>query len=168
MPVGTRSSWVWKWQCQQVIWQWKWDKCKEEFQEEIFRGKFDWSHYMSRRHCYQLYMQVANILPDPFPIPLFRKSTMDSLEQKKYTTDDRKYMIRVLSTMILTHVEKATMNDCAQVSKALTRRYPFLGDYVSVVHVGEANHIWNMYQLRNRCLRFNRFHTRISLALNVS
>ena len=81
------------------------------------------------------YMQVANILPDPFPIPLFRKSTIDSLEQKKYTTDDRKYMVRVLSTMILTHVQRATMNDCAQVSKALTRKYPFLGDYVSVICV---------------------------------
>ena len=62
-------------------------------------------------------MQIANILSDPFPIPLFRKSTMDSLEQKKYTTDDRKYMVRVLSTMILTHVQRATMNDCAQVSR---------------------------------------------------
>ena len=32
------------------------------------------------------YMQIANILPDPFPISLYRKSTMDSFEQK-YTTD---------------------------------------------------------------------------------
>lgn len=65
-------------------------------------------------------VQVANKLPDPFPIPLFRKSTMDALEQKKYTTDDRKYMIRVLSTMMLTYVQRATMNDCACVCKALT------------------------------------------------
>ncbi len=54
-------------------------------------------------------IQVANTLPEPFPIPLFRKMTMDALAQKRYTTDDRKYMIRVLSTMILTHVEKVQM-----------------------------------------------------------
>ena len=77
------------------------------------------------------YPYVTNKLPEPFPIPLFRKVTMDALAQKRYTTDDRKYMIRVLSTMILTHIEKATMSDCANVSKALTLKYPFLGDYVS-------------------------------------
>ena len=79
----------------------------------------------------QKFMQVTNKLPEPFPIPLFRKVTMDALAQKRYTTDDRKYMIRVLSTMILTHIEKSTMSDCANVSKALTLKYPFLGDYVS-------------------------------------
>jgi len=53
------------------------------------------------------------------------------LEDKKYTTDDRKYMVRVLATMLLASVEKATMGDCATVAQALTAKYPFLGDYVS-------------------------------------
>ena len=60
---------------------------------------------------------------------------MDALEQKKYTTDDLKYMFRVLLTMMLTYVQKATMNDCANVCKELTRKYPFLGDHVCIVHL---------------------------------
>ena len=55
---------------------------------------------------------------------------MKSLVAKKYTIDDRKYMVRVLATMILTHIENASMEDCAEVSKALVLKYPFLGDYV--------------------------------------
>ena len=106
-------------------------KCQIEAQKKILRGKFDVSITCAG---ITVCVQVANKLPDPFPIPLFQKSSMDALEQK-YTTDDRKYMIRVVSTMMLTYVQRATMNDCACVCKPLTRKYPFLGDYLSVVHL---------------------------------
>ena len=67
---------------------------------------------------------------------------MDALEQKKYTRNDRKYMVRVVSMMILTYVERATMTDCANVCKALTRKYPFLGDYISVGLVYTCRTAW--------------------------
>ena len=41
-------------------------------------------------------------------------------------------MIRVLSTMILIHVSKASMHDCKHVGKALIRKFPFLKEYVSL------------------------------------
>ena len=45
--------------------------------------------------------------------------------------DDRKYMVRVLGTMILLHLSRASTTDCDQVAKALIRKFPFLKEYVS-------------------------------------
>ena len=42
-------------------------------------------------------------------------------------------MVRVLSTMILTHVSKASVHDCEQVGKALVKKFPFLKEYVSLI-----------------------------------
>ena len=42
-------------------------------------------------------------------------------------------MVRVLSTMILTHVTKAATNDCDHVGKALVRKLPILKEYVSLI-----------------------------------
>lgn len=42
-------------------------------------------------------------------------------------------MVRVLSTMILTHVSKASVHDCEHVGKALVRKFPFLKEYVSLM-----------------------------------
>jgi hypothetical protein len=43
-----------------------------------------------------------------FPISTFRKYTQARLLSKQYTPDDRKYMVSVLATMLLTYVEKAS------------------------------------------------------------
>ena len=78
------------------------------------------------------YLQsTAKLLPDPFPIPIFRRGTEEALKNKKFDLDDRRYMVRVLATMLLTYVQHASMRDCEVVAKSLIRKYPFLGDFVS-------------------------------------
>ncbi|XP_065890195.1 uncharacterized protein [Dysidea avara] len=73
----------------------------------------------------------SNSLPDPFPIPVFRQTTEQNLVKKDLYPDDRRYMVRVLSTMILAHVSKASVHDCEQVGKALVQKFPFLKEYHS-------------------------------------
>ena len=58
-------------------------------------------------------------LPDIFIVPLFRKSTEENLAKKVFYPDDRKYMVQVLATTILSHVSRASMKDCEIVAKAL-------------------------------------------------
>ena len=71
-------------------------------------------------------------LPDPFPIPHFRDHTQKKLENKQFDSDDRKYMVRVLATMLLAHVSRPTMKECEHVARALVQKYPFLDEYVSI------------------------------------
>ena len=67
-------------------------------------------------------------MPDPFSIPTFRKTTEDNLKKHVLTDTDRKYMVQTLSTVLMTHVARTTMSDCLHVSKALHRRFGFLGN----------------------------------------
>ena len=69
-------------------------------------------------------------VPDPFPIPTFRKHTQARLLAKQLTPDDRKYMVTVLGTMLLTYVEKASKRQCLGVAQSLVRKYPFLKEPV--------------------------------------
>lgn len=46
-------------------------------------------------------MQPSKV-PDPFPIPTFRKHTQARLLAKQLTPDDRKYIVTVF-TMLLTY-----------------------------------------------------------------
>ena len=55
----------------------------------------------------------------------------ESLGEKKLSHDDRKYMCRVLGTVLQTHVQKPSMKHCEIVAKALVRKFPFLKEYVS-------------------------------------
>lgn len=70
-------------------------------------------------------------VPDPFPIPTFRDSTESNLAEGKVANDDRKYMVRVLATMLCTYVQKPRMNDCSIVAASLLRKYSFLKESVS-------------------------------------
>ena len=54
-----------------------------------------------------------------------------SLSKKKLCADDRMYIVRVLATVLLTHVQKPTKRQCEVVAKALVRKFPFLKEYVS-------------------------------------
>ena len=69
--------------------------------------------------------------PDPFPIPMFKQDVEESLEKKKMPNDDRKYMCRVLATVLQTHVQRPSIAHCAIVAKALVRKFPFLKEHVS-------------------------------------
>ena len=65
-------------------------------------------------------------------MPLFRQATEEHLSRKVFYPDDRRYMVRVLATMILSHVSKASVSDSEHVAKALVQKFPFLKEYVSM------------------------------------
>ena len=71
-------------------------------------------------------------LPDPFIVPVFREATEENLKNKIFYPDDRKFIVRVLATMILATGSRATTSDCDHVAKALVRKFPFLKEYVSI------------------------------------
>ena len=60
-----------------------------------------------------------------FPVPLFRRTTEEHLANKIIYPDDRRYMVRVLGTMILSHVSKASTIHCERVGNALVQKFPF-------------------------------------------
>lgn len=61
---------------------------------------------------------------------MFRRSTQDKLDKKRFADDDRRHMISVLGHVVCAHIEKATTDDCKIVSEALVRKYPFLKEHV--------------------------------------
>ena len=71
--------------------------------------------------------------PDPFPVPMFKQDVEESLAKKIFTDDDRKYICRVLATMLQTYVQRPSIKQCEIVAKALVREFPFLKEYVSFV-----------------------------------
>lgn len=70
-------------------------------------------------------------VPNPFPIPQFRHHTQLNLEKGVLVDDDRKYIVSVLGTVLLTYVQRASRKDCLVVAESLIRRFPFLKDPVS-------------------------------------
>ena len=67
---------------------------------------------------------------DPFPVPMFKQDVEESLAEKKFTDDDRKYMCRVLATVLQTHVQRPSIKQCEIVAKALVRKFPFFVSFV--------------------------------------
>lgn len=45
--------------------------------------------------------------------------------------DDRKYIVRVLATMLCTHMQRPGMKHCAIVAESLLRKHNFLKESVS-------------------------------------
>ena len=58
---------------------------------------------------------------------MFKQDVEESLGRKKLTNDDRKYMCRVLATVLQTHVQRPSVAHCEIV------KFPFLKEYVSPV-----------------------------------
>ena len=69
-------------------------------------------------------------VPDPFPIPVFRAHTQHSLDKKKLADDDRKYIVRVLATMLCTYIPRPAKKHCEIVAKSLVKKYEFLKEHV--------------------------------------
>ena len=61
---------------------------------------------------------------------MFKQDVEDSLA-RKLANDDRKYMCRVLATVLQTYVQRPSVAHCEVVAKALVRKFPFLKEYVS-------------------------------------
>ncbi len=72
------------------------------------------------------------MIPNPFPVPMFREITEDNLSKCKVGEDDHKYMVRVLATLLSTYyVRHPSMRDCGVVAKSLLRKFSFLKESVS-------------------------------------
>lgn len=76
-------------------------------------------------------MLDVQVTPNPFPIPMFRVDTQASLKERRIGDDDRRYMIRVLATVLCTYVQRPSMRDCEIVAKSLVAKYSFLKEHVS-------------------------------------
>ena len=64
-------------------------------------------------------------------MPMLKIDVEESLSDRKLCADDRKYTVRVLATVLLTHVQKPSKRQCEIVAKSLVRKFPFLKEYVS-------------------------------------
>lgn len=71
------------------------------------------------------------MVPNPFPIPAFREATEKNLADGRVPPDDRKYIVRTLATMLLTYIQRPSMNDCGIVAQSLLCKYSFLKESVS-------------------------------------
>ena len=71
--------------------------------------------------------------PDPFPVPMFKQDVEESLAEKKFTDDDRKYKCCVLGTVLQTYVQRPSIKHCEIVAKAVVRKFPFIKEYVSYI-----------------------------------
>ncbi len=70
-------------------------------------------------------------VPNPFPIPTFRDRTEANLKNCRLADDDRKYMVRTLSTMLCAYKRSPSRNDCWIVANSLIRKFGFLKESVS-------------------------------------
>ena len=64
-------------------------------------------------------------IPDPFPIPIFKEETQNNLKKGCCTNEDCPYMVRTLSTILCTYVQKPTIKDCKIPSQAIADKYTF-------------------------------------------
>ena len=70
-------------------------------------------------------MQKDSLLDD-FIIPKFRASTEVNLSNKLLTDTDRKYVVQTLATVLMTIVQRPSMEQCGMVAKSLIATNPFL------------------------------------------
>lgn len=65
---------------------------------------------------------------------MFRVETEVRLKKKSCTEQDRKYMVQTLTTVMMTYVQRPSLNDCQVVSAALHKKFKFLGGESSEVN----------------------------------
>ena len=64
---------------------------------------------------------------------LHSERKQDSLSEHRLTDGDRIHIVRTMATMMMVHVQRPALKDCLMVSKALYKKYHFLGDADSEV-----------------------------------
>ena len=82
-------------------------------------------------------------MPNPFPIPTFRKETEANFKNKRLDDDDRKYVVRTLATMLCTYVQSPSTTDCEVVAKSLVAVHPFLKQLVMILTSVDFNVYYN-------------------------
>ena len=78
---------------------------------------------------------IQPVTMDTFLVPKFRAATEKNLREKILTDQDRRYIVRTLATILISHVSSPKMSDCAVAGKALVAKYPFLADTGTKPHV---------------------------------
>ncbi len=68
------------------------------------------------------------MLPRHFPIPKFRPNTQHNFDNNLLVDTDRKYVVQTLATMLMTYIQKPSLDNCSSVAKELVQQYPFLKD----------------------------------------
>ena len=81
-------------------------------------------------------------MPVPFEIPTFRKDTEKNLKNKIRTESDRKYIVRTLSTMLMTYVQRPSIDDADVPARYLVKRWPFLKDETGDGQVHVTLHVY--------------------------
>ncbi len=83
------------------------------------------------------------MFPRRFPIPRFRPNTQHNFDNNLLIDSDRKYVVQTLATMLMTYVQKPSLEHCDIVACTLVDKYPFLKDdegdgqvlFLSVIHM---------------------------------
>ena len=75
---------------------------------------------------------------ESFSVPKFRTSTEKNLKEKMISDQDRKYIVRTLATIVMSHVSNPKTSDCAVAAKALVAKYPFLADTGGKPHMSDV------------------------------
>ena len=63
-----------------------------------------------------------------FVLPIFRPETQKNLQAERITERDRRYIVRTLSTMLLSVNPHPSLSDCCVPAQAVVKAYPFLAD----------------------------------------
>lgn len=92
------------------------------------------------------------MLPNPYPIPSFRGETETNLANDILTDSDRKYMVKTLATMLMTYIQRPSLSNCLVVSKALHKKFTFLGDEDSEVMLIRSMNFWALILCKYRIL----------------
>ena len=98
---------------------------------------------------------LQNDLPSPFPVPAFRRSTTKNLEKDVLTDPDRRYMVQTIATVLMTYVQRPSLDHCNAVANSVVDKYPFLKDSIegqvryytieTVVECGADNTVYCLY-----------------------
>ena len=94
---------------------------------------------------------------------------MKNLGKSLLTDPDRKYMIQTVATVLMTYVQRPSLDCCNAVAKSLIDTYPFLKDSVGEGQVRVCMHILSVMYDSKLCnyvvyvTIFNRVYFRVLL-----
>lgn len=109
-------------------------------------------------------------VPQPFPIPKFRPSTEENLQNKILKDTDRKYIVQTLATLLMTHMQRPSLRDCGLVAKALVGKCEFLKDDEGDGEVSEQYSLLMQQKARGNvfCKQYKIVHgTRLCLSILI-
>ena len=82
--------------------------------------------YFALYHIMQIMKWMENLQSPSLVVSQVQISTETNLSKKILTDPDRKYIVQILATMLMTYVQKPSIQDCLDVSCALLAKHKFL------------------------------------------